>query len=171
MKTIIGSVVLAMLLFGCSDEHKEEAHEMLKDAKESVVETKQEIVEETKESVAEIKQNMAEVKQDVEEETQEIVEDVKQKALEVKKDIEPQTISGEVIYKKCVACHGANGEKKALNKSKIIKDWDESKVLNALKGYKDGTYGSSMKGVMKSQVSKLSDAEMKAVSEYISKLD
>ena len=28
---------------------------------------------------------------------------------------------GATAYKKCVACHGANGEKVALGKSKIIK--------------------------------------------------
>ena len=77
---------------------------------------------------------------------------------------------GAGIYKSCAGCHGANGEKAALGKSQIIKGWDTSKTVAALKGYKDGSYGGAMKGVMKGQVARLSDTEITAVSEYISSL-
>ena len=75
------------------------------------------------------------------------------------------------IYKKCAGCHGLNGEKKALNKSEIIKNWDASKIESALKGYKDGTYGGTMKGLMKSQVSSLSDKEISELAQYITTLN
>ncbi|MCK4737125.1 MAG: c-type cytochrome [Sulfurimonas sp.] len=78
--------------------------------------------------------------------------------------------AGPSLYVACAACHGADGLKIALGKSQIIKGWDSKKVINALNGYKDGTYGGSMKGIMKGQVSALSDEDIKAVSEYISKL-
>ncbi|MCK4874993.1 MAG: c-type cytochrome [Sulfurimonas sp.] len=78
--------------------------------------------------------------------------------------------TGPSLYVACAACHGADGLKIALGKSQIIKGWDSKKVINALNGYKDGTYGGSMKGIMKGQVSALSDEDIKAVSEYISKL-
>ena len=74
---------------------------------------------------------------------------------------------GATLYKACAGCHGANGEKAALGKSQIIKGWDAAKVEASLKGYKDGSYGGPMKGVMKGQVSRLNDADIKAVSEYI----
>ena len=62
----------------------------------------------------------------------------------------------------CAGCHGANFEKSALGKSKIVKDLSQAEIETALKGYKDGSYGGAMKGVMKGQVAKLDD---KAIAE------
>jgi len=75
--------------------------------------------------------------------------------------------NGEGLYKKCSACHGANGERVALGKSKIIKGWSVDQTIKALKGYKDGTYGGAMKGVMKAQVMNLNDEQIKAIAEFI----
>ena len=84
---------------------------------------------------------------------------------------EETSISGRAIYvRKCASCHGENGEKTALNKSQVIKDWETKKTINALKGYQNGSYGSSMKGIMKAQVNALSDSQLQAVSEYIATL-
>jgi len=77
---------------------------------------------------------------------------------------------GADLYKRCAGCHGVNGEKKALGKSEAIKSWDTEKTFAALKGYKDGSYGGAMKGVMKGQVIRLSDDDLKAISEHISTL-
>ena len=77
---------------------------------------------------------------------------------------------GAALYKTCAACHGANAEKAALGKSQIIKGWDVAKTQAALTGYKDGSYGGAMKGVMKGQVMKLSDDDIKAISEHIAGL-
>lgn len=76
---------------------------------------------------------------------------------------------GAAIYKKCVACHGANGEKVALGKSKIIKDMSKADMIAAMKGYKDGTYGGAQKGLMKGQVASLSDAQIEAIATFIKK--
>ena len=67
----------------------------------------------------------------------------------------------------CAGCHGQHFEKKAMGKSKIVKDMSEADILVALKGYKDGTYGGGMKGLMKGQVAALSDADMKAIATAI----
>jgi cytochrome c553 len=78
---------------------------------------------------------------------------------------------GAALYKKCAGCHGAKGEKKALGKSAPIAGWDKAKVVEALKGYKAGTrnvYG--MGALMKGQVAGLSDADIEALADYISKL-
>ena len=74
---------------------------------------------------------------------------------------------GATLYKKCAACHGVNAEKKALGKSEIIKGWDVTKTVAALKGYKDGTYGGPMKGLMKAQVRSFDDAQLEAMAKYI----
>ena len=67
----------------------------------------------------------------------------------------------------CAGCHGANAEKKALGKSQVIAGWDVAKTEAALKGYKDGSYGGAMKGVMKGQVARLSDADITALANMI----
>ena len=67
----------------------------------------------------------------------------------------------------CAACHGATAEKAALGKSAVIKGWPVEKTVAALKGYKDGSYGGAMKGVMKGQVARLSDADMEDLAKQI----
>lgn len=69
----------------------------------------------------------------------------------------------------CAACHGAKGEKPALEKSQVIKGWPADKTIAALNGYKDGSYGGAMKGLMKGQVTKLSDADIANLADQISK--
>ena len=71
--------------------------------------------------------------------------------------------------KACVACHGANFEKHAMGKSKVVKDMTHAEIATALKGYKAGTYGGPMKGVMKGQVAKYSDADLEAFAQTIGK--
>jgi len=77
------------------------------------------------------------------------------------------SLFAEPSYQKCVACHGANGEKVALGKSKIIKDMTKADFVAALKGYQAGTYGGAMKGVMAGQVKGLTDAQMEAQAAFL----
>ncbi len=74
---------------------------------------------------------------------------------------------GAALYKKCASCHGNTGEKRALNKSKVINEMSKEELVAALKGYKDGTYGGPMKALMKGQVASYDDAQIEAVSEFI----
>ncbi len=77
---------------------------------------------------------------------------------------------GATLAKKCAGCHGAHFEKKALGKSAVVKGWPKEKIVEALKGYKAGTrnvYG--MGALMKAQVAALSDADIEALADYISK--
>ncbi len=64
----------------------------------------------------------------------------------------------------CKGCHGATFEKKAMGKSKVVKDLSKADIVKALKGYKDGSYGGAMKGMMKGQVAALSDADIEAIA-------
>jgi len=68
----------------------------------------------------------------------------------------------------CKGCHGANFEKHALGKSKVVKDLNATEIATALKGYKAGTYNSAgMAGVMKGQVSRYSDTELEQLAKLI----
>ncbi len=78
---------------------------------------------------------------------------------------------GAALYKKCAGCHGAKGEKKALGKSAVIAGQDSAKSVEQLAGYKAGTLNvHGMGGLMKGQVASYSDADIKAVSDYIAGL-
>ena len=77
---------------------------------------------------------------------------------------------GAALFKKCAGCHGAKAQKKALGKSEVIAGWDKAKIVEALKGYKAGTRNvHGMGAVMKGQAATLSDADIEAVADYISK--
>ena len=79
--------------------------------------------------------------------------------------------SGHSIYAhKCASCHGQDAEKPALNTSHVIQGWDEARIASALQGYKNGSYGLKLKGIMKAQVNALTPQEIKAVSAYVSTL-
>jgi cytochrome c553 len=78
--------------------------------------------------------------------------------------------SGAGLYSKCASCHGSMGEKKALGKSKVINAMSEEEIAIALKGYKDGSYGGPMKGLMKGQVSKLTDDDISTLAAHITNL-
>jgi len=69
----------------------------------------------------------------------------------------------------CKGCHGQNFEKKALGKSKVVSGMSHADIATALKGYKAGTYGGPMKGLMKGQVAKYSDADLDAFAATIGK--
>lgn len=78
---------------------------------------------------------------------------------------------GAALFQKCAACHGAKAEKPALGKSEVIAGWKADKIDEALKGYKAGTRNTKgMGAIMKGQTATLSDADMKALAEYVSKL-
>jgi len=69
----------------------------------------------------------------------------------------------------CAGCHGASFEKHALGVSKIVKDLTHDEIASALVGYKNGTFGGPMKGVMKGQVGRYTVAELKAFALTIGK--
>ena len=79
------------------------------------------------------------------------------------------SLNATPLYTKCVACHGTNGEKVALNKSLVIKDMSKADFITAMKGYKDGSYGKEMKAMMKVQVATLSDAQIEEIANHIVK--
>jgi cytochrome c553 len=79
-------------------------------------------------------------------------------------------LDGELLFKSCASCHGQKGEKQALGKSQVIAGWPKDKTIQALNGYKDGSYGGVMKNIMKGQVATKTDAEIDALATFISNL-
>ncbi|OIO03540.1 MAG: hypothetical protein AUJ49_04345 [Desulfovibrionaceae bacterium CG1_02_65_16] len=76
---------------------------------------------------------------------------------------------GKTLFaSKCAGCHGADGSKSAL--SKPLKGLSEAEFTKAMAGYKSKTFGGAKKAVMEGQASKLSDADVKALAAYVSKL-
>lgn len=75
---------------------------------------------------------------------------------------------GAAIYQsKCFACHKENAKTSAMNKSQVIAGWDAAKTIAAVNGYKDGSYGGTMKGIMKPIATGLNDEDLKAVAATI----
>ncbi len=73
------------------------------------------------------------------------------------------TTSLAVELTTCVGCHGKNFEKPAMNISRVVKDLKAKEIRKALKGYKDGSHGGSMKDVMNKQISKFTDDEIEEI--------
>ena len=78
-------------------------------------------------------------------------------------------VYAEVNLSACAGCHGKNFEKSAMGKSKVVKDMSKADIAKALTGYKDGSYGGAMKGIMKGQVAKLSAEDIKVVADKFGK--
>ncbi len=76
----------------------------------------------------------------------------------------------EVYYKKCVSCHGVNGDKKAIGVSKEINTLTPEEIQSALNGYKNGTYGGKYKKLKSGMARSLSEEDIRLLSIYIQTL-
>jgi cytochrome c-type protein NapB len=74
--------------------------------------------------------------------------------------IQKKGLESSIDLKSCKGCHGVDFEKAALGKSKIVRDMTKSEVSAALIGYKNGTYGDSMKGIMYQNVKMYTNKEL-----------
>jgi len=82
----------------------------------------------------------------------------------------PAPTGSSLYISKCASCHGKDAKKSALNVSKVIAGWSSEEIQAALKGYKDGSYGGKMKGLMQGQSKPLSDNDILLIADYISVL-
>jgi mono/diheme cytochrome c family protein len=81
--------------------------------------------------------------------------------------------SGEAIYQKqCASCHGAQGEKKALGHSNVIKGMDPKTFVTLVKAFAAGEKKAMpiAKIVKKQFVDKYDDATIQEVADYVNKL-
>lgn len=187
MKVIV-SIIMTLFIIGCSQEAPKEekvvetkkvenvaekstlekATDTVKEAKEDlsvkVTEVKESLVEKVKEVKVDLKEKATESKEAVKETTSEVVDTITDKVAEVTGN----EIDADLLWNKCSGCHGGMGERAALGKSGVIRNWSVKQIEHSLHGYQDGTYGRSMKEMMQSQVRGLSDAEISAIARYIS---
>jgi len=178
-KSLILSAIVAGLLVGCNNakDESKKAVEATKEATTHTVEATKEVANKATESVKETAKKAVE---NAKEATTATVEKAKEVATKAKETVEKKVeeakaavapkADGAKLFVTCAGCHGAKAEKKALGASQVIGGWDAKKIEDALHGYKAGTYGGAMKGVMAGQVAKLDDAKIKALAEYISTL-
>lgn len=144
--------------------------EAAQETQTAVAETQDAVTDVTKTVDETTTQAVAEIKEAAEAETVKVDENIASATTVVEAVVAPEAaLLGADLYKVCASCHGQHGEKAALGKSQIIQGWEAGKIADALRGYKDGTYGGAMKSIMKGQASKLSDADITAISEHISK--
>lgn len=81
------------------------------------------------------------------------------------------TTAAPAAYAACSACHGADGKTVALGKSAVIAGQAAADIETKLKEYKAGTRDvTGMGATMKPQAANLSDDQIKALADYISKL-
>jgi cytochrome c553 len=74
------------------------------------------------------------------------------------------------VYDKCKGCHGLEGKTAALGKSAIIGGQDKQAIIASMNAYKEGTKNEvGMGSLMKGQAASLSDEEIEAIAEYLSK--
>jgi cytochrome c553 len=155
--------------------------EIIKAKSNEIIDSSKEIVKAVKEETLKAVDDSKDATKDAIAKAKEVSVDVVKQANDVAKDISksidnaitPKDETDErikTLFVKCAGCHGKNGEVHALGKSQKIGQWDEKKIEDALLGYKNGTYGGDMKGIMKGQVMQLSEADIKALSKYISKI-
>ncbi|MGJ0298491.1 hypothetical protein NG744_05970 [Aliarcobacter cryaerophilus] len=154
MKKGIAVVATSLLLFvGCTEDKKE--------VKEQVA-PKQEVTQNVEEKAKEVKTELKVEEKKVEEAKSEEPKQVNETA--------SNELNAETLFKTCASCHGLKGEKEALGKSQVITGWDKDRVIKALNGYKDGSYGGVMKNLMKTHVETKTPEQIEVLADYISKL-
>lgn len=146
------------------------AKELSEESKDIVDEVKVEsdkvikkIAKETKEMTTVAVQTINEVKENLDVKMDEVI---KQEGALTQEQLE----EAQNLFLKCAGCHGNKAERSALSQSKIIQDFSVEQIIDALKGYKEGTYGGTMKGVMQGQVAGLTDEQIELLAQYITTL-
>jgi cytochrome c553 len=163
MKTIILSSLALLLLNACNSQPAEE--KTTQNVSEPKVEAVKEVTKNLKAHNAAIEENTTQTETQERPNTKAVI------AVKVEQNVSTDTPNGATLYaNKCASCHGKDGEKSALNNSEAIAGWERQRLITALKGYKDGSYGGKMKAIMQGQSKPLSDTEIELLSDFISTL-
>jgi cytochrome c len=80
-------------------------------------------------------------------------------------------VTGESLYRSCIPCHGAGGQKPALGVGEAIAGWEADRLIETISAYRGGTLNShGMGGMMSAQARALSDDDIQQLAEHISGL-
>ncbi len=73
-------------------------------------------------------------------------------------------------YNACIGCHGMKGEKNTMAPQSKPNTLTKAEIVKALQGYKAGTLNKYGKGaIMRGFASRLTDAQMKEIADYLGK--
>ena len=181
---ILLSLVAATMLFtGCGEDTKKAAAEATAKTTEAVKNTASDLEKATADAMEATKKAAEATAKLAEEKAAEMKAAADKAATELKaraaettvaaKELASEVMSdngaGEAAYAKCAGCHGKDGKTKALGKSEVIAGQAAADLEKKMAEYKAGTRNvSGMGTLMKGQVASMSDADIKAVSAYIS---
>lgn len=143
---VLCAVLGAVLFLGCGDSSESNA----KDSSDSSV-------------------KIAESKSDSRESS--AIQDSSDSSAKVAKSSANPQKSPQDLYKKCIACHGANGDKVAPGSvgNVVIADLDKKTLIADLKGYRAKTLSKGgTAAIMYLQANGLSDSDIEILGEYIS---
>ena len=97
---------------------------------------------------------------------------VEEQKAKVEKELKDAQIDAQKIYtSKCQTCHGTNGEKKAYNSSRPLKDLSLEDMEESIKDYKNGTKNSGNATIMAPYASFVDYKEIKGIHAYINKIN
>ena len=97
---------------------------------------------------------------------------VEEQKAKVEKELKDASIDAQKIYtSKCQTCHGTNGEKKAYNSSRPLKDLSLEEMEESIKDYKNGSKNSGNATIMAPYASFIDYKEIKGIHAYLSNLN
>ena len=159
-------------------EATQKTAKVAKETTEDVKAAATKLAEATKEKAEQLAQRAKEQAEQAAQKATEAADALKERAVkttQAAKKMATEALSdngaGKAAFAKCAGCHGADGKTKALGKSEIIAGQSAADIEKKITEYKAGTRNVAGMGMlMKGQVASLSDADIKAVSAYISSM-
>lgn len=97
---------------------------------------------------------------------------VEEEKAKVEKELQEASVDAEKLYtSKCQNCHGANGEKRAYNSARPLKDLSLEDMQESIKDYKTGNKNSGNAAIMTPYANFIDYKELKGIHAYINKIN
>ena len=97
---------------------------------------------------------------------------VEEEKVKVEKELEEASIdAGKIYTSKCQTCHGTNGEKKAYNTGRPLKDLSYADMQESIKDYKSGNKNSGNANIMVPYANFVDYKELKGIHGYLNKIN
>ena len=90
----------------------------------------------------------------------------------VEKELKDAAIDAEKLYtSKCQSCHGTNGEKRAYNSSRPLKDLSLEEMQESIKDYRNGKTSTVTSNIMLPYSNSIDNKDLKGIQAYLSKIN
>lgn len=170
-KHLLILAIASVMFWGCNSKEESKVQTIEKEAKNDVKKATKEPIGNNEKEAKETVKNVKEATKDAKNETINVVKNTtakpKNKEANIVAKQENGLQIGKKLYKPCISCHGRKAEKKALKKSQIIANWSKEQIVEALQGYKNKSYGGTMKFIMQPLSSPLNKEQMEQIADYI----